>query len=208
MSFNQSNSILSNVDVGRNSYSCRDQTTTWLWVYFRFTWNFSCLHYFIPCLTLFLIVKTCSLINYLITGRIPNPLTRTYPANMTLPRMRFYQLKTFFIYEAILIVFYILTALIFEFVNGNSIRRMSIARWIIEASFFPMVIFSSLLFYFFRPHSAVLLRIHPKHIYIAVFPGKAILFITMRYIEMNPLSTINDFQVEYYYRFCQISRDS
>ena len=37
-----------------------NQTTTWLWVYVRFTWTFSCLYYLMSCLGLFLIVKTCS----------------------------------------------------------------------------------------------------------------------------------------------------
>lgn len=39
--------------------------------------------------------------------------------------------------------------LIFELIRENSIRSMSIARWIIEASFFPLLIYSYLLLYLF-----------------------------------------------------------
>jgi hypothetical protein len=200
--------MISNTNVGGEAFSCRDQTSTWLWVYFQFIWWFSSLYLITPSLLLCVTGRFIWLIYQCYLERAPDSLEWTSPPTATLFEIRFRQLKTFLNYEGKLIVFYVLSALSFELIKGGSIRWMLLARWIIEASFIPAMVFGAMFQSYLVPGSEYLLDNDPRLYYVAIYPSKAILFFIMRYIEAYPSSAINESQVRIFYRFCNLSESN
>ena len=79
------------------------------------------------------------------------------------------------------------------------------AHWLIEASYFPMLITMTLMETFIAPGSDLFIRSDPGSTYAVVFASKGILFAPMRYVEIYPLSTLNDYRIERFYILCNTS---
>lgn len=106
---------------------------------------------------------------------------------------------TTIIYELKLILFYTLTCWTFELIKGNSIRWISMVHWLFQL--WPSVIS-------FQVGREYLFDNDSRLTYIViVYPSRVIpiLFMTMRYIEMGPLSTINGYEILFFHSFCNTS---
>ena len=208
MSSNQFNSTVSKINVEMNlfSYSCRDQISTWLWVYFLFTWVLYLLVILMPMLTCFGLGYLIRLLVRCHLGRSPQSFEGIYEQDETLFQYRFRQLKKSLIHEGKLILFYTVVSLIFELIKGNSIRWMSMVRWLSEASFFPTMVIVRVFNSYIFPDQEDLLDEDPRSIYTIVYLSKAILFVIMRYVEIYPHSTLNDDYISVFYWFCRTFR--
>ena len=191
---NESLLINSTAHVQMNSYSCRDQISTWLWVHFVFTWRVYLGDILLPCMTIFTIGWLTWLVYECCSRRSSQSFTGIDDEREggTLFDKRFRQLKRYFTFETKLICSYILASWTFELTRGTSIRWMSIARWIIEGTFFPMVILSAMFESHFRLGPEYLLYHNPRVLYMFIYPTKMILFFVMRYIDIYPQSKLND----------------
>ena len=87
--------------------------------------------------------------------------------------------------------------------NNNSICWMTLAHWLIEASFFPLtILFIVSGSYYVNLWEEYLLEEDPRVISAVAYVSKGILFVVMRYAEMFPSSKINQYQIEFLYPIC------
>ena len=208
MLLNETNSTFCNLNVGMNShsYSCRDQISTWLWVHFLFTWHLSTAFIVQPIMASFFVGRFIWFVYQCCLGRTYQSLRRFDDEGGTLFQCRLRQLKRILIYELKLIFFYTLACSTLALIRGNCIRWISLARWLIEASYIPTLVASAVSECYICPGRDYLTNTDPRLTYIIVaYPSKAILFLIMRYHELYPLSTIHHFQIRHFYAVCNTS---
>lgn len=120
-----------------------------------------------------------------------------------LPEIRCRQFLKFVFSEVLLIFFYVSTAFLCKLMmNNNSIRWMTFARWLIEASFLPYTLALIVTASYLHLWKDFLLQVNPKLISVLAYTSKALLFLVMRYIEMYPSSNLNDYKIVLFHRIC------
>ena len=208
MSLNGTNSIICNNNVGMNcySYSCRDAISTCLWVHFKSTLFFFTVFIVQPIMTSFIVGRLIWAVYQCCLGRPYRPLIQFDEQDGTLFQCRLRQLNRYLIYELKLIFVYTLACSTLELLKGNSIRWISMARWLMEASYIPTLIPTVMIECYIFAGRDCLLDTDPRLTYvIIVYPSEAILFLLMRYNEISPLSIITHYRILSFYSICNTS---
>ena len=197
------------MNVGMNcySYSCRDQISTWLWVHFTSTLFFFTVFISQPITFSFIVGRLIWVVYECRLGRLYRPFIQFDEQGGTLFQCHLRQLNRLLIYELKLIFVYTLACSTLELLKGNSIRWISMARWLIEASYIPTLIPTVMIECYIFAERDRFIDTNPRLTYVfIVYPSKAILFLLMRYNEIYPLSTITHYQILFFYFICNTSR--
>ena len=208
MSYNQSNSIIFDDDIGMNifSYSCGDPVSLLLRIHFVFTWSLFLMLIFNPVIVLSMVARIIwIIINQRHPERSLQRETRLHRRHETLSEHHLQQIDSAVVHEVKLIVFYVSASSIFELIKGNSLRWISLARWLIEASSIPVIILLAVIESVLFLARGVFADDGLWMTYMWVYVSKFILWIIMRYIEIYPSSTIKNYSILRFSHFCNFN---
>lgn len=194
------------VEVNLLSSPCEDHLSLFLRIHFAVTWSlFSCL-----ILQMVIVFSIIARIIWIITHRhlldSPSYIERRFRRrNETLLEHHLAHLDSLVIDEVKLTLSYVTASLLWEFIRGNSIQWICLARWLIEASGILTMILAAVLESYLFLLREVLAADFLSNMSLMVYISKFILWMIMRYIELYSSSTIRKFLIVPSFHLCHTS---
>jgi hypothetical protein len=177
--------------------------TIWsrLLVHFCYTWFVTIFILFIPAVSLSILG------DYLWTyrRRADQPNEELFPIEREHSRLD--ALDQCLVEEVRLIFIYVFAAFVFTFLmTSDSVNCLTLFRWMIEASYIPFLFFLDVLCAYFDTWVVSCFSVpEVRSASLLGFILKGSSFVWMRYTELYPSSTLNDFQTFVFYSYCGTS---
>ena len=204
MLLNGSISIISSVSHdSSDSAPCQDRSSTGLWVHFVFVWYMTLQLIMTSVLVSCLVDQFFRSLHLVGSGRSLGELENNDRMGATRFDRRCHRLKTPILWEVKLILFYVSGCFLVQvIIRTHSIRWMSLARWLIEATFAPVLIGTPVLATYFNQCEDYLLENDSQAMFTMAYRVKTILFVLMRYFKMHPSLGLHVYQTVFFYHFC------